>query len=54
MKEMVVFVPGDPFYINKKNVSSLRLNFSCVDPETIKTGIKRLGEAIDILSGKGN
>jgi 2-aminoadipate transaminase len=54
VKEKVVFVPGDPFYINKKNVNTMRLNFSCVDPETIKTGIKRLGEAIEILSNNGN
>ena len=53
VKEKVIFVPGDPFYINKKNMNTLRLNFSCVDPETIKTGIKRLGEAINILKGKG-
>lgn len=54
VKEKVVFVPGDPFYINKKNVNTLRLNFSCVDPETIEIGIKRLGETIDRLSKKGN
>ena len=53
VKEKVIFVPGDPFYINKKNTNTLRLNFSCVDPETIETGIKRLGEAIDSLSKKG-
>ena len=47
VKDKVVFVPGDPFYINnKKNISTLRLNFSCVDEATIKIGIKRLGQAI--------
>ena len=46
VKDKVVFVPGDPFYINKKRTSTLRLNFSCVDKETIRTGIKRLGNAI--------
>ncbi len=46
VKEKVVFVPGDPFYVNKNGVNSLRLNFSCVDSGTIKIGIKRLGEAI--------
>lgn len=49
VEEKVVFVPGDPFYINKKGTNTLRLNFSCVDSETIKTGIKRLGGAIDRL-----
>jgi 2-aminoadipate transaminase len=42
----VAFVPGHPFYINKKEVNTLRLNYSCVDEETIKIGIKRLGQAI--------
>jgi hypothetical protein len=35
---------GDPFYVNKKNANTLRLNFSSVDKETIWIGIKRLGE----------
>lgn len=52
VKEKVIFVPGDPFYINKKGVNTLRLNFSCVDSETIKTGIKRLGEAIARMEKK--
>lgn len=50
VKEKVIFVPGDPFYINRRNVNTLRLNFSCVDAETIKVGLKRLGEAISTLS----
>lgn len=49
VKENVVFVPGDPFYIKKKEVNALRLNFSCVDSDTINLGIKRLGEVIDKL-----
>jgi 2-aminoadipate transaminase len=53
VKEKVIFVPGDPFYIDKRNVNTLRLNFSCVDAETIRVGIKRLGEAIKELAGKG-
>ena len=39
----VAFVPGDPFYVNRKDVNAFRLNYSCVDEETIRTGIKRLG-----------
>ncbi len=46
----VVFVPGDPFYIDKTHVNTLRLNFSCVDVETIRVGIERLGAAIRQLS----
>lgn len=46
VKDKVIFVPGDPFYVNKKGASTFRLNFSCVDEETIKIGIERLGNAI--------
>ncbi|MBI4650930.1 aminotransferase class I/II-fold pyridoxal phosphate-dependent enzyme, partial [Candidatus Desantisbacteria bacterium] len=46
VKDKVIFVPGDPFYINKKNTNTLRLNFSCVDVPTINIGIERLGKAI--------
>lgn len=42
----VAFVPGDPFYVNRKNVNTLRLNYSSVDAETIRTGIKRLGDVL--------
>lgn len=48
-REKVVFVPGDPFYVNKQNTNTLRLNFSCVDETTIDIGIKRLGAAIEQL-----
>jgi 2-aminoadipate transaminase len=50
VKDKVVFVPGDPFYINKTKTNTLRLNFSCVDKEKIQAGIKRLGNAISKLS----
>ncbi len=43
IKEKVAFVPGDPFYVNKSHVNTLRLNFSCVDEKTIETGIRILG-----------
>ncbi len=46
VKDKVIFVPGDPFYVNKKRTSTMRLNFSCVDEATIETGISRLGKAI--------
>ena len=45
IKKKVAFVPGDPFYINKTDVNTLRLNFSCTPPELIKEGIKRFGAA---------
>jgi len=42
IQQKVAFVPGDPFYVGKRNVNTLRLNFSSVDEETIRTGIRRL------------
>ncbi|MEC4677072.1 MAG: PLP-dependent aminotransferase family protein [Nitrospirota bacterium] len=49
VKDKVIFVPGDPFYVNRSGTNTLRLSFSCVDAATIKTGICRLGKAIDKL-----
>ena len=49
VRENVVFVPGDPFYIDRVRTRTLRLNFSCVDESTIETGIERLGKAIKML-----
>jgi 2-aminoadipate transaminase len=46
VQKKVAFVPGDPFYVNKKGVNTLRLNYSSVDPETICLGIKRLGTVL--------
>ena len=46
VKDKVIFVPGDPFYVNKTRTRTMRLNFSCVDEETIEIGISRLGNAI--------
>ncbi len=31
IKQKVAFVPGDPFYVGKSNVNTLRLNYSCSD-----------------------
>jgi 2-aminoadipate transaminase len=49
IKDKVIFVPGDPFYVNRQNANTLRLNFSCMDEETIITGIKSLGKAMQQL-----
>jgi 2-aminoadipate transaminase len=45
LKDGVCIVPGHPFYIGKDDVSTMRLNFSCMDDVTIEEGIKRLGKA---------
>jgi 2-aminoadipate transaminase len=47
VKEKVVFVPGDPFYVNKQNTNAFRLNFSNASNENIEEGIKRLGHVIN-------
>ncbi len=43
----VVFVPGNPFYIDARNANTMRLNFTNSDEEIIVEGIKRLGELIN-------
>ncbi|WP_198021970.1 aminotransferase-like domain-containing protein [Algiphilus aromaticivorans] len=48
-EDKVVFVPGDPFYVRGSRHSTLRLNFSCADTETIFVGMERLGRAIHSL-----
>lgn len=50
VEDKVVFVPGDPFYVDGRRSNALRLNFSCVDAETIDCGIQRLGGAIGRLT----
>lgn len=49
LEKKVAFVPGDPFYINKKDVNTLRLNYTNADCETIEEGIRRLGELLSEL-----
>lgn len=49
IKEKVAFVPGDPFYVKKRGLNTLRLNFSSVDPDIIEEGIQRLGKVLHDL-----
>ncbi|MCG6200450.1 PLP-dependent aminotransferase family protein [Psychromonas antarctica] len=49
IKDKVAFVPGDPFYVTKRDLNTLRLNFSSVDPDVIEEGIKRLGKVLHEL-----
>ena len=48
IEQKVAFVPGAPFYVNKFNDSTLRLNFSCTHPDTIRKGIQVLGELLTL------
>ncbi|MFC4761297.1 PLP-dependent aminotransferase family protein [Fructobacillus durionis] len=45
-KQGVAFVPGEPFYAGDSESGTMRLNFSNVDDDTIREGMKRLGAAI--------
>ncbi len=47
IKRGVVFVPGDPFYVDQREVHSLRLSFTTQDEATIQQGIKKLALAIE-------
>lgn len=49
IKNKVAFVPGHPFYIDRNETSTLRLNFSNVSEEIISEGIQRLGVALKEL-----
>lgn len=42
----VAFVPGDPFYVNRTGVATMRLNYTNSDLETIREGIYRLSQLI--------
>lgn len=46
LEKGVAFVPGDPFYADRKNVGTMRLNFTNADCATIEEGIRRLGELL--------
>ncbi|MCM1265167.1 MAG: PLP-dependent aminotransferase family protein [Candidatus Gastranaerophilales bacterium] len=46
LERKVVYVPGDPFYINTKDVNTMRLNYTNADCETIDEGIHRLGDLL--------
>lgn len=53
LKDKVAFVPGDPFYTDVKGANTMRLNYSNAAPDVITEGIKRLGNTIKKLIGKG-
>jgi len=42
----VAFVPGQAAYIDERGKSSMRLNFSGVDEDEIREGIRRIGKSI--------
>lgn len=50
----VVFVPGNPFYVDGRNANTMRLNYTNCDEETITEGIRRLGETMKQLGSTYN
>ncbi|MCK5819169.1 MAG: PLP-dependent aminotransferase family protein [Psychromonas sp.] len=46
IKEKVAIVPGEPFYINKHEINTFRLNFSNSHPDVIEEGMRRLGKVL--------
>src|SRR5690606_26219467 len=46
LEQNVAYVPGGSFFPNGGNENTMRLNYSNMDEERIKEGIKRLGAVI--------
>ncbi len=51
IEKNVAFVPGDPFYVDAKDVNTLRLNYTNSDEAAIEEGIRRLAGAIAEMRG---
>jgi 2-aminoadipate transaminase len=46
LRENVAFVPGEGAYLDGRGRNSMRLNFSGSDEDTIREGIRRIGEVV--------
>ena len=46
LEENVAFVPGRAAYLDGRGGSSMRLNFSGVDEDEIREGVRRIGEVV--------
>ncbi|MGH2801767.1 MAG: PLP-dependent aminotransferase family protein, partial [Thermoleophilaceae bacterium] len=46
LRENVAFVPGEAAFLDGRGRSSMRLNFSASDEESIREGIRRIGEVV--------
>jgi 2-aminoadipate transaminase len=47
LRENVAFVPGEAAYLDGRGRSSMRLNFSGVDEDAIREGVRRIGKVVD-------
>jgi 2-aminoadipate transaminase len=46
LRDNVAFVPGEAAFLDGRGRSSMRLNFSASDEESIREGIRRIGEVV--------
>ena len=46
LRDDVAFVPGQAAYVDERGRSSMRLNFSGVDEDEIREGVRRIGKVI--------
>ena len=46
LQERVAFVPGRAAYVDGRGGSEMRLNFSGVDEDEIREGVRRIGEVV--------
>jgi 2-aminoadipate transaminase len=46
LQEHVAFVPGRAAYVDGRGGSSMRLNFSGVNEDLIREGVRRIGEVV--------
>jgi 2-aminoadipate transaminase len=46
LSEQVAFVPGRAAYVDGRGGSAMRLNFSGVDEDLIREGVRRIGEVV--------
>jgi 2-aminoadipate transaminase len=46
LRDNVAFVPGAAAYVDARDSSSMRLNFSASQPEEIREGIRRIGQVV--------
>src|SRR3712207_3870929 len=46
LRENVAFVPGEAAFLDGRGRNSMRLNFSGVDEDTIREGVRRIGEVV--------
>jgi 2-aminoadipate transaminase len=54
VNEKIVYVPGDPFYVNGEGINTLRLNYTNSTSDEIDLGIQRLAKVFNEAIKKTN